>query len=74
MPSREEHAADVEAMDVGRQYSADKENAVDQAIGAEVVEKSHSKGRTENVEKCYADAIAECAKHRCCSLVLMVVC
>jgi hypothetical protein len=61
-------------MYVGRQYPTDKEDAIDQAICAEVVEKSHGKRREEYVKQSDADSVAECAKHYYCSLVLMVVC
>lgn len=57
-----------------RQYPADKENAIDQAICAEVVEKSYGKRREEDVQDGYADSVAECTKHHCCFLVVMVVC
>lgn len=63
--TREVHAAYVEAMDVRRQHSTDKENAVDKAVGAEVVEEPYGKRREEYVEYGYADSIAECTKHRC---------
>lgn len=65
MPSREEDATNVKAVNVGRQHTADEENAIDEAICAEVVEKSHGKRWEEDVEESYADAVAECAKHYC---------
>lgn len=73
VPSRKVHTANVEAMYVGRQYPTNEEDAIDQAICAELVEKSHGKRWEEDVKQSDADSITECAKHYYCSLVLMVV-
>jgi hypothetical protein len=57
---------------VRRQHTANKQNAVDQAIRTKVVEESHGQRREEYVEDRYAASVAECRKHSCCLLVLMV--
>jgi len=60
-------------VDMRRQHTTDKEYAVDEAIGAEVVEESHGEGWEEYVEYGYADSIAQCTQHCCCLSVLTIV-
>jgi hypothetical protein len=57
---------------VRRQHTANKQNAVDQAICTKVVEESHGQRREEYVENRYAASVAECRKHSCCLSVLVV--
>jgi hypothetical protein len=57
-------------MNVRRQYTTDKENAVDQTIRAKVVEESDGERWEKYVEDCYADSVAECRKHSCLLLAM----
>lgn len=71
--TREVHAAYVKPVDMRRQYATDEQNAVDKAVGAEIIEKSHSQRWKEYVEYGYADSIAQCSQHCCCFSILTIV-
>lgn len=71
--TREVHTAYVKPVDMRRQHTTDKENAVDQAVGTEVVEEPYGQRWEEYVENGYADSIAQCPQHCCCLSVLTVV-
>lgn len=64
-------ATDVEAVDMRWQDAADKEDAVNEAVGVEIVEEAHGKWWEEDIEDCYADAIAEGAEHSFVVFVLL---